>query len=234
MGNYRTEKEILQDTQISLVQLERGISKNKYSIPEIGEILPGMLHLNQSEDLVLSYFNSWALERFEKSVDEILAEGFDFMLSVFEANTAELFSRSILAFVHEKDALGTHGFFQKLRFNVKRDYEWMYTSSKLFDDGKHLFSYSSELATIERNSTHLLKTLEDNLFLRKNFLKFQSLSKREKQILKLVADGKSSAQIAEQLFLSKLTISTHRKNISKKLELKNFGDWMKYSLAFYV
>lgn len=42
------------------------------------------------------------------------------------------------------------------------------------------------------------------------------LSRREKEILKFLADGKNSAQIAETLSLSKFTVDTHRKNILKK------------------
>lgn len=47
------------------------------------------------------------------------------------------------------------------------------------------------------------------------------LTKREKEILKLVAKGKTSAVIAEELFLSPLTVDTHRKNLLQKFQAKN-------------
>lgn len=47
------------------------------------------------------------------------------------------------------------------------------------------------------------------------------LSKREKEIAKLVAQGNSTAKIASTLFISELTVSTHRKNIIRKLNLDN-------------
>lgn len=47
------------------------------------------------------------------------------------------------------------------------------------------------------------------------------LSNREKQIAKLVAQGYSTAKIANALFISELTVSTHRKNILRKLNLEN-------------
>lgn len=234
MKRYQTEKEILTENQISLFKLEKDLKRGQYSIEEIGEFLPGMLHLNRSSDLVLSYFNTWALDRFEKSVDEILEMGLEFMISLFESGTAQLFSQSLLAFIDKEDFCLTHGFFQKFRFNKKREYEWMFTSSKLFDNNKFVFSYSSPIHDLGRNNRFLIRNLEDNLFLRKNFDKFQSLTKREKEILDLVGNGLTSQQIGEQLFISKATVSTHRKNITQKLELKNINDWIRYSNAFTI
>ncbi|WP_079240795.1 response regulator [Chryseobacterium indologenes] len=47
------------------------------------------------------------------------------------------------------------------------------------------------------------------------------LTKREKQILQMVAQGKTSNVIAEELFLSPLTVDTHRKNLLQKFHAKN-------------
>ena len=47
------------------------------------------------------------------------------------------------------------------------------------------------------------------------------LTKREIEIIKLISSGKSSQVIAEELFLSPLTIETHKKNIFKKLQVNS-------------
>jgi len=46
-------------------------------------------------------------------------------------------------------------------------------------------------------------------------------TKREKQILKLIAQGKTTALIADELYLSPLTVETHRRNMMQKLDVKN-------------
>ena len=46
-----------------------------------------------------------------------------------------------------------------------------------------------------------------------------TLSSRETEILKLIAGGKSTAQIADELHISIHTVNSHRKNILKKLKL---------------
>ena len=48
-----------------------------------------------------------------------------------------------------------------------------------------------------------------------------SLTNRECQLLKLVSDGLSNDEIAEELFISTETVKTHLSNIYKKLEVKN-------------
>lgn len=50
------------------------------------------------------------------------------------------------------------------------------------------------------------------------------LTKRETEILKFLTEGKTSNKIAEELFLSPLTVDTHRKNIIQKFNVKNVAE----------
>lgn len=50
------------------------------------------------------------------------------------------------------------------------------------------------------------------------------LTRREKQILALIAEGKTSQAIAAELFVSPLTVDTHRKNLMQKFEVKNVAE----------
>lgn len=56
------------------------------------------------------------------------------------------------------------------------------------------------------------------------------LSVRENEIITLIAEGCTNAQIAEQLFLSNHTINTHRKNIMAKLGVKNTAGIVMYAV----
>lgn len=57
----------------------------------------------------------------------------------------------------------------------------------------------------------------------------QSLSPREKQILRLLAEGYSNKEIAENLVLSPSTIHTHRNNLMKKLGLTSRRELIQYA-----
>jgi len=57
-----------------------------------------------------------------------------------------------------------------------------------------------------------------------------ALTKREKEILKLVADGQTSAAIAAQLHVSPLTVETHRRNLMQKFNVKSMTAAVKVAM----
>lgn len=57
------------------------------------------------------------------------------------------------------------------------------------------------------------------------------LSDREKEILKLIAEGFSNTVIGEKLFISARTVDTHRANIMKKVEVKNLAGLIRFAIA---
>ena len=56
------------------------------------------------------------------------------------------------------------------------------------------------------------------------------LSKREKEVLYLIAEGNTNSEIAEILFLSSHTVTTHRKNIMIKLGVRNTAGIVMYAV----
>ena len=58
------------------------------------------------------------------------------------------------------------------------------------------------------------------------------LTRREKEIILLIADGLNGPQIAEKLFLSHYTVETHRKNLLKKFNVNNVQQMMKAAREF--
>ncbi|KQB41288.1 response regulator transcription factor [Flavobacterium aquidurense] len=56
------------------------------------------------------------------------------------------------------------------------------------------------------------------------------LSNREKAILRLIGEGKTSNEIADVLFISKSTVDTHRKNILKKMNLYGKTDLIRFAV----
>jgi DNA-binding NarL/FixJ family response regulator len=63
-----------------------------------------------------------------------------------------------------------------------------------------------------------------------NNIKLSNLTKREREILKLIAEGLSYKEIGNELYISVRTVETHKNNILQKLELKSTIDLVKFAI----
>jgi DNA-binding NarL/FixJ family response regulator len=97
------------------------------------------------------------------------------------------------------------------------------TGIKAVADGQHFTSpaMTSYLINRSRRAAEFRRskpTLDD-------------LTPTERQVLRLIADYKTSKEIADELGVSHRTIETHRANISAKLELRGSHSLMKFALS---
>lgn len=60
------------------------------------------------------------------------------------------------------------------------------------------------------------------------------LTRREKEVLGLIADGLTNIEIAAKLFLSVTTVDTHRKNLLAKFEAKNIASLVKMAMQMQM
>ena len=61
--------------------------------------------------------------------------------------------------------------------------------------------------------------------------KSAQLSKREMEVLQLISEGMTNAEIADKLFTSKRTVETHRQNLLEKTQAKNTAALVKLALS---
>ena len=87
-------------------------------------------------------------------------------------------------------------------------------------EGERIFS-KTVLALLNNRKSHTLEEI--------NSLPV-TLTKREQEILELVALEYTTKEIADKLFLSPRTIETHRANIMRKLDVKNAAGLVRFSL----
>ena len=65
---------------------------------------------------------------------------------------------------------------------------------------------------------------------RSNESELPVLSRREKEVLELIAEGYTNPEIAEKLFISSFTVDSHRKNLIAKLNVKNTASLVKLAV----
>jgi DNA-binding NarL/FixJ family response regulator len=101
-------------------------------------------------------------------------------------------------------------------------------------------SYDEILEAIKREETPFYTNLRSHETETKSLslgpndsVKFR-LSVREKSIISLVLQGKTSEQIGQLLFISKLTVDTHRKNIHKKIGVSGLLNLQEFARKFGI
>lgn len=95
--------------------------------------------------------------------------------------------------------------------------ELMTAIGQLADDGTF---FSAEVLRLALAATKRPKPQDD---------RFASLTEREIEILRLIALEQSTAQIADQLFISPRTVDTHRKNILRKTNSKTIVGLIRFA-----
>lgn len=115
---------------------------------------------------------------------------------------------------------------------------------RMIDNGAS--GYLIKSASVEEIEKALRTVLDGNLYLSlsmEHMLKpstglqvgaLPALTRREKEVLQLIADGKTNAQIAQELFISPLTVDSHRKNLLTKLDVHNTAGLIRLAIEQHL
>jgi len=88
---------------------------------------------------------------------------------------------------------------------------------------------TSAIETVMKGKTYLSEEASNTL--RKENGTNIVLTRREKEVLELIADGMTNAEIAQKLFVSVTTVDTHRKNLLAKFDTKNTAALIKIAVS---
>lgn len=66
---------------------------------------------------------------------------------------------------------------------------------------------------------------------RDHFSTKTTLTEREREILRLIANSYTNKEIGDKLFISEFTVATHRRNLKRKLHADNTADLIRFALA---
>ena len=113
---------------------------------------------------------------------------------------------------------------------------WFLSSACLnkSDNGlpKEIVFFSYDLNQLGDIKKRLYRVLENDRVFKENYTKVTSLTKREKEIVRLVTSGMSSQEIADKIFVSVHTVNTHRRSINEKLAIHNFAGLLRIADIF--
>jgi DNA-binding CsgD family transcriptional regulator len=206
---------------------------------ECAEAMPGVviIHELREKDFKTVYMSSRGLYQLGVSLEELSKMGSKYHDRFFNNEDMEGFIVKLRKLLQKKDPKETFTFFQQVKFKDRQEWVWHIGSIRIFhqaDDGSatHLVTVVFPVDRMKHIENKAERLLKENMFFKENLSKFLSLGKRAKEVLKLVALGKSSADIAKELHISIETVHTHRKNIKKKLNISNNFEFTEYARAY--
>ena len=142
----------------------------------------------------------------------------------------------IAGFLNDKEQSAVYSFFYRSLSLDSSEAEWFLSSARLnkCDKGlpKEVIIFSYDLQLFGDIKKRLYRVLENDEFFKVHFNKVASLTKREKEIIQLLATGMSNPEIATVLYISIHTVNTHRKNINDKLVIKSIAGLLKFAEVF--
>lgn len=116
-------------------------------------------------------------------------------------------------YVHSAISAGAEGYLLK----EDADTELFASIKKIQQEGRYI-------------SPLLFGELADYMFQKHTDSDNETLTTREREVLKLIAEGSSNKEIADFLFISIRTVENHRANLMKKLNIKNTAELIKYAI----
>ncbi|CAL1521527.1 LuxR C-terminal-related transcriptional regulator [Chitinophaga sp. MM2321] len=202
-----------------------------------GELPAVVIVMNVEKDFV-EYMSPRGLEQLNISLDALKAMGHGYYDTYFNPHDVADYLPKITAMLGspiDKEVIVT--FFQQVRLSPERDWVWHLGTTRVFmrnDAGipTHVITCAVPIDPLHHVTSKVNRLLEENNFLRRNQHIFASLTKREKEILRLMALGLSASEIAEEVHISEKTAVTHRRNIKSKIGAQSGYDLTSFAQAF--
>lgn len=201
------------------------------------EMMPGVIVIHKLDDFSPVHMNSHGLELLGLDLEELQALGPDYTPRFLNDEDMQPFLIKLKRLLHQNDPKQTFTFSHQVKLAGRDTWSWYLSSINIFHQDEqgnptHTITVAFPIDDFEQATAKAEKLLSETAFARENLEKFLSLGKRGKQILQLVARGKSSAEIAAELNISVDTVNSHRKKIKQKLRISSNYEFSEYARAY--
>ena len=208
-----------------------------HALEAIADKLPVVIIVLEMNPLVVKYMSPNGLDILGFSLEQIQGMGEKYYDAFFNPEDLADYKPKIVELINSADDKKFVNYFEQVRASPEHDWKWYLSAAKVFmrdENGQptHILVTASPIDSLHHLTVKVNRLLEENNFLRRNQKIFISLTKREKEILKLMALGDSSVEIAGKLHISQQTAATHRRNIKSKLKVESNYDVVKFAQAF--
>jgi len=216
-----------------LTEIENQNYVTNKTLDKISRVIPGWLHLNNKVDIGLMYMSPNMEKDFQATTEEVLKMGVEFLYRCAHPESSTRVVPKLFELIESNDYKKVTTFFQLMKLPGK-EYEWFVTNSKLFRPRDCIISFTNPLGCMQDFNHSISDILNDNVYFRNKITAYDKITKREKEIIKLLVRGKSLKEIAKLLNISELTVKTHRQNIYKKLGVNSITELFRFASIFLL
>lgn len=207
------------------------------ALASVADELPCVVIVLKMPEFSVEYMCRRGLTQLGTTLEELKALGGKYMYKYFNAEDVDDYAPKLLDLLEKKDENEVRSFFQQVRFIDQPGWHWHLSTVKIFmkderGDPTYCIVTAHTVNSIEHLNVKVNRLLEENAFLLENQAIFLSLTRREREVLRLLALGKDANEIAAELYISDKTVKTHRKNLRKKLKAQSRYDITRFAQAF--
>lgn len=207
------------------------------NIRSFADELPSALIIHKVDTMEIVYMNSTGLNILGSTLEELQTLGPDlYHVKFFNTEDSNDYVPKIMHIMQSK-VNEQVSYFQQVRVPQNTEWQLFVSNTKVFarnpaGEATYLITTAGVIDPVHHITSKVNRVMDEINFLRNNNPLFLTLTRREKEVLKQMAMGSNSGEIAEKLFISSTTADTHRRNIRNKLNLKNNYDAVKFAQAY--
>lgn len=194
---------------------------------------------NMPAGFTVEYMSQRGLQFLRTSLPELKAMKTDYHDRYFNPRDAAYYVPRIHQLLEQNRPDEVLTFFQQVRSAPGEEWQWYLSSIRiLLRDAQN-----QPLLTITQTihidpELHLTKKvdqmLRESIFFRDHYPLYQSLSRREREVLELLGRAMTNKEIAAALYLSVNTVESHKKNLKSKLGVRDSTELLQFARAFTV
>lgn len=198
---------------------------------------PCVFIVHDITDSTVVYMSKWGVQNLGTTLEDIRQLKTEYHDRYFNPDDARDYVPKIFGLLERNNTDEFVTFFQQVRRSPEHEWTWYLSSTKILLRDRHSAPRLTITMAVPVETSHPVaskvdRLMEENSFLRRHHHIFASLTRREKEILRLMAMGVNSTEIAEKLHISEATASTHRRNIRNKINAQTPYDVTRFAQAF--
>ncbi|WP_118972677.1 response regulator transcription factor [Taibaiella koreensis] len=217
--------------------LQLRIDEKIAELHRIAAHMPGVIIVHSIPGFRVEYMSEPGLANLDTTIEKLRAMGMDYYAYYFNDEDAADYIPKVAAMIGRNSFDEQVSFFQQVRRFPGDTWSWYFSTTRLFlqdEAGQPLLTITTALPIdpLQHVTAKVSRLLDETNFVRSHQQRFESLTEREREVLRLLAMSFSAAEIADRLVISVHTVETHRKNLRKKLQATTAYEINRFASAF--